>query len=267
MSSTILDQIIAHKREEVRGRIRNRSLAIVRALAEESERPRSFLASLCDPHKPRIIAECKKKSPSKGVLLEQYDPGSIATAYELGGAAAISVLTDEAYFGGKLEHLLEVKSKTSIPLLRKDFVIDEYQIFETLAAGGDSFLLLAGVLDTAQLQYFIEIGRDLGMEPLVETHSEADAQMALATDAKIIGINNRNLKTMQISLKTSLTLLAKIKGSDPAKRIFVCESGIHSASDVQIGLSAGFDAFLVGEHLMTADHPTQELLALRGQSC
>jgi indole-3-glycerol phosphate synthase len=258
----ILREIIAHKRLEVDARMRSKPIELVRAIAEEMPSSRDFYSSLASDDLPRIIAECKRQSPSKGIMKADYRPIEIAADYETGGAAAISVLTDEKYFGGKLSDLSEVSETVSIPVLRKDFIIDEYQIYEARAAGADSFLLISGVLDFAQLQYFCEIGRDLGMEALVECHNIEEVDSALKTDCKILGINNRNLKDMKVSLNTAVELAGHILKHD-SNRILVCESGIKSRDDIQRMQSVGYRAFLIGEALMLSPDPSQALMDLR----
>ncbi|MEZ4742775.1 MAG: indole-3-glycerol phosphate synthase TrpC [Bdellovibrionota bacterium] len=253
--NNILDEIIAHKKIEVEQRKKQKSYANIRALAEEHLEAKDFGCALLPMSDApiRIIAECKKMSPSKGLMCVNYNPASIAKAYEKGGAAAISVLTDEKYFGGSLEDLKKVRDITTLPILRKDFIIDEYQIFEARAAGADSFLLLSGVLDYAQLQYFIEIGRDLGMEPLIESHNKEQLEAALKTDGKILGINNRNLSTFSVDLQHSKELYNQAKGN-LNQRVLVCESGIKNSSDITKMKKVGFKAFLVGEALITNDN-------------
>ncbi len=257
-----MQEIVANKRLEVDARMRSKPIEIVRAIAEEMPPCRDFYASLCSDDLPRIIAECKRQSPSKGIIKADYNPIEIASYYEAGGAAAISVLTDDKYFGGKISDLSDVSESVSIPVLRKDFVIDEYQIYEARAAGADSFLLISGVLDFAQLQYFCEIGRDFGMEALVECHNREEVDAALKTDCKILGINNRNLKDMKVNLDVSVELADYILKTD-ADRILVCESGIKNRDDIQRMQSAGFRAFLIGEALMLSQSPTKALMDLR----
>ena len=264
---TILDEIIATKREEVAACKRQRPLARLMELVREVEPALNFGDALLPPvvnsknSRARVIAECKHKSPSKGIMCDPYDPVQIAKGYEANGAAAISVLTDEQYFGGHLSHLINVTGSVSIPVLRKDFIIDEYQVYEARAAGADTFLLLAGVLDTIELQYLIEVGRELGMEPLIESHNSAELAMAMATDGLIIGINNRNLKNFEVSFAQAETLAKQAKVTDHP-RILVCESGIKSAKDIEIMTGVGYNAFLIGEALITTPDPGKSLKAL-----
>jgi len=262
-TASILEKILLQKKDEVRTAKRARDLATVRAMAEGMDMPLSFFDALSSRDAgPRIIAECKRKSPSKGQFVSNYEPERIAGLYERGGAAAISVLTDEMFFGGHLSHLQAVSDFVSIPVIRKDFVIDEYQIFEARVYGASSYLLIAGVLDTAQLQYYTEIGRDLGMEPLIECHSEEEVELALKTDGKIIGFNNRNLHNFSISLETSMRLARSIQDQDKS-RVLVCESGVRTREDVAKSKSVGMNAFLIGEFLMTHPRPDQALMDLR----
>jgi indole-3-glycerol phosphate synthase len=257
-----LDKIIERKRWEISDRMRAKPLELVRALAEEQPSARSFWDALSKGTRPRIIAECKQRSPSKGVLKSNYDPVALALSYQAGGAAAISVLTDQEFFGGDIKHLTDVSLAVQIPVLRKDFVVDEYQILEARAAGADSFLLISGVLDYAQLQYFCEIGRDFAMEPLVECHNLQEVEIALRTDCKILGINNRDLKTMSIDLNTSVAMASEILARD-SSRLLVCESGIKTPQDIASMEASGFSAFLIGESLMLSQDPKKALLDLR----
>lgn len=188
--ATILEEILKQKRKEIIADRERWPLEVMKGLALGQEKPLDFYCALKDPG-IRIIAECKRQSPSRGVMVPHYDPISLAKAYERGGAAAISVLTDEVFFGGHLDHLADVRQKVKIPVLRKDFIVDEYQIFQARARGADSFLLLASVLDAIQIQYFIEVGRDLGMEALVEVHDEHELDSVLATDARLVGVIRR----------------------------------------------------------------------------
>lgn len=261
MAESVLAKIIANKEIEVSEAKRRTPSPELKAFCLESDPPKDFFGAISAGEAPRIIAECKKQSPSKGVIKEDYDPVAQALAYELGGAAAVSVLTDSVYFGGDLKHLNAVSHTVNIPVLRKDFIIDEYQIYEARRHGADSYLLLAGVLDAAKLQYFIEIGRDLGMEPLVETHDESEVASALQTDARIIGINNRDLKTMQVDFNHALSTAQLIMTRD-STRTLVCESGVTTRDQIEAAASVGMRAFLIGEHLMRSQDPEKALLAL-----
>jgi indole-3-glycerol phosphate synthase len=203
-----------------------------------------------------IIAEVKKASPSKGVIKENFDPVEIAKSYEKGGAKAISVLTDKKFFQGSPFYLRQVAEAVNLPVLRKDFIIDEFQIYGAKALGASSFLLIAAILDESQLKDFIDLGRELGMEPLVETHSEEEVEKALKCGAEIIGVNNRDLKTFNVSLETTLKLLPLIKSEN---KTLVSESGIKGKEDIIKLRNAGVDAFLIGETLMRSEKPEEVL--------
>lgn len=259
--ANVLQEIIAHKRTEVAAAKAARPLADVKAAAARAPKPRDFLATLARTDCPRIIAECKRKSPSRGIMMADYDPVRLATAYEAGGAAAISVLTDERFFGGTLSDMTKVRDALRIPVLRKDFIIDAYQIYEARAAHADTFLLLSGVLDERELEDLLGVGRSLGMEPLVESHSEAELIAALATSATILGINNRDLKTFHVDLETSRSLVAKAYQRTP-RPLMVCESGIKTAQDIERMKSVGYNAFLIGEALVTHPDPRSGLAEL-----
>jgi len=265
--ATILEEIVANKREEVAACKRLRPLKQIMELVQNVEPALNFgdallpSSSTTTKSLPRIIAECKHKSPSRGIICDPYDPVEIAKSYERNGAAAISVLTDEQFFGGHLSHLINVTGAVHIPVLRKDFIIDEYQIYEARAAGADTFLLLAGLLDTTQLQYFIEVGRELGMEPLIESHDTRELAMAMATDGLIIGINNRNLKTFSVTFDQATALAAQARRTDHP-RILVCESGIKTAKDIENMTGVGYNAFLIGEALVSTPDPGQSLSTL-----
>lgn len=261
----VLRDIIAHKHTEVAAAKAAVPLAEVIAKAVTAPPARDFHAALARTGGARVIAECKRQSPSRGVMIADYDPVRLATAYEAGGAAAISVLTDEKFFGGKLADMTAVRNALKIPVLRKDFIIDAYQIYEARAAHADTFLLLSGVLDRAKLEELLTIGRSLGMEPLVESHSEAELTAALSTSAKILGINNRDLKTFKVDLETSRALVAKAEGRMP-RPLMVCESGIKSAQDIERMKSVGYNAFLIGEALVTHPDPRAGLADLIAQS-
>lgn len=251
--TTILDEILARKKADLEHAKQRRAQSELEEQAAAMPPPRDFTAALRAPG-PRIIAECKRRSPSKGLMVDPYDPVALARAYAAGGCAAVSVLTDEPYFGGRLDHLIEVKKAVSVPVMRKDFVIDEYQVFEARANGADSFLLLSGVLDRETLERLLEVGRSLGMEPLVESHTDEQLETALATDARVLGINNRNLTDFSVDLSHARSLAEKIRSRDPA-RVLVCESGIHGPDDVAQMRVAGFQVFLVGEAVATAADP------------
>ena len=218
---------------------------------------RDFRAALAAA--PAIIAEIKKASPSKGVLADGFDPSSIARVYASGGAAALSVLTDEEFFQGSLADLEAARATVSLPVLRKDFTIDEIQVVEAAAYGADAILLIAAILDERALRDLRERAAAYGMAALVEVHDDAELDAAVASGAEIVGVNNRNLHTFEVTLETSLRLAGRI----PSGVIRVSESGIHSRADVARLQAAGFQAFLVGERLMKSGDAAQELRALR----
>lgn len=256
----MLKKILSVKKDEIELAKKQKPLSLLKDLVSAQSSPKDLgIALLRFSNMPvRIIAECKKKSPSRGLLTENYQPTSQALTYERAGAAAISVLTDEIFFGGSLNDLESVCDAVKIPVLRKDFIIDEYQIWQSRAKGADSFLLIASLLDVPSLQYLIEVGRELNMEPLVETHSQHDLDIALQTDAKIIGVNNRNLDTFAIDLNHSINLAKELK-KNGSGRIIVCESGISSHADIKTMQEAGYCAFLIGELLMQSKNPAQTL--------
>jgi indole-3-glycerol phosphate synthase len=218
---------------------------------------RDFLAAV-STRTPAVIAEIKKASPSKGVLAQEFHPAGIARVYQAGGAAALSVLTDEKHFQGSLSDLESAREAVQLPVLRKDFTIDPYHVHQAAAHGADAILLIAAILSEREMRDLRELADRYRMEALVEVHDAEELQPALASGARIIGVNNRNLHTFEVSLDTSLRLSDKI----PAGVVRVAESGIHSSADVQQLSSAGYQAFLVGEHLMKSGDPAGALRAL-----
>ncbi|MEO8097110.1 MAG: indole-3-glycerol phosphate synthase TrpC [Acidobacteriota bacterium] len=218
---------------------------------------RDFRAALL-AQKPAVIAEIKKASPSMGVFVEHYEPAVIAGVYRDGGAACLSVLTDRDYFQGSLDDLKSARAAVALPVLRKDFTIDDLHVVEAAAHGADAILLIAAILDTAELRRLREMAATFGMAALVEVHDAAELDAALESGADMIGVNNRNLHTFEVTLETSLRLSEKIPGSV----VKVAESGIHSREDVARLEGAGFHAFLVGEHLMKSPDPAAALKAL-----
>ena len=256
----ILARIVAHKREELaRG-----APAIDRWEREAEARSaarRDFRAALSN--RPRaIIAEAKKASPSKGVLSRDYDPARLATAYQRGGAAALSVLTDERFFQGTLDDLAAARAAVSLPVLRKDFTIAQSQIWEAAARGADAILLIAAILAEREMRDFREQAARFGMAALVEVHDRPELEKAIASGAEIIGVNNRDLATFEVTLETSLRLAEHM----PAGAIRVSESGIRDAGDIEKLSAAGYTAFLVGEHLMQSDDPAAALQRLVASS-
>jgi len=259
----ILEKIVAVKRQEVAAACKRKSLADVRFDAESRVLTRDFVAAMrakiASGH-AAVIAEIKKASPSKGVLRDDFIPADIAQSYAEYGAACLSVLTDVQFFQGCVDFLKQARASCPLPVLRKDFMIDAYQIYESRAMGADAILLIAACLDDAQMKDFEQIARSLDMAVLVEVHDAAELARALKLKTPLIGINNRNLKTFEVSLDTTLALMQGV----PADRIVVCESGIHTREDVLRMGSAGVNAFLVGEAFMRAKEPGEALAALFG---
>ncbi len=249
----ILARIVEHKRKERVSSAVPRAELERRALVHSSTR-RDFRAAL-EQRTPAIIAEIKKASPSKGVLTGNFDPARLAREYERGGAAALSVLTDAQFFQGSLADLKQARDASGIPVLRKDFTMDEYHVIEAAAHGADAILLIAAILPAAQIRSLRERAHELGMAALVEVHNEQELDSALDAGAAIIGVNNRDLNSFEVTLETSLRLSERI----PADIVKVSESGIHSAHDIRMLQSAGFQAFLVGEHLMRSGDPAAAL--------
>ncbi|WP_296492694.1 indole-3-glycerol phosphate synthase TrpC [Rhodoferax sp.] len=259
----ILDKIVAVKREEVAAAIQRKSLAAMRFDAESRVLTRDFVGALrakIAAGQPAVIAEIKKASPSKGVLRADFIPADIAQSYAEYGAACLSVLTDAQFFQGCIDFLKQARASCQLPVLRKDFMIDAYQVYESRSMGADAILLIAACLDDAQMRDFEQIAHDLDMAVLVEVHDAQELARALKLKTPLIGVNNRNLKTFEVSLDTTLSLMKDI----PADRLLVCESGIHSRDDVLRMGAAGVNAFLVGEAFMRADEPGEALVALFG---
>ena len=256
---SILADILEHKAMEVAARRRQRPLAAMRTAAAAADACRGFAAALAD-RTPAVIAEVKQASPSKGVIREHFEPAAIARSYEAAGAACLSVLTDERYFLGCDGHLAEARLATSLPTLRKDFVIDEYQLFEARALGADCVLLIAAALPPQRLAEFSQLAAELGMDALVEVHDRGELEAVLRASPKLVGINNRNLRTFDTSLDTTLDLLDAI----PAGVRVVTESGIRTPADVRRLREAGVNAFLVGEAFMREEDPGAALRALFG---
>ena len=246
-----LDEIVAHKRLELPERMAALPLAEVRAQAEAAATPADFLAAVRRPPgaRPRLIAEIKRASPSRGLLAPDFDPLRLATLYRENGAAAISVLTDQRFFGGSLEDLRQVSAlRPGLPTLRKDFILEEYQVYEARAAGASAVLLIAACLEPARLRALRQLAEELDLTALVEAHDRAELEAALACAAGLVGINTRALHTFVTRLETSLELRALV----PPGVAVVAESGIHRREDVDRLAEAGVDAILVGEALVTA---------------
>ena len=262
--SDILNKIIAVKREEIAAAIKRKPLAEMRLDAESRVQTRDFVGALrgkIAAGKPAVIAEIKKASPSKGVLRADFIPADIAQSYAEHGAACLSVLTDQQFFQGSVDYLKQARASCSLPVLRKDFIIDAYQVYESRVMGADCILLIAACLDDAQMKALEQLALSLDMAVLVEVHDETELERALQLKTPLLGINNRNLKTFEVTLDTTLGLLPKV----PSDRILITESGIMSPGDVKRMQGAQVNAFLVGEAFMRADDPGAALAQLFGE--
>lgn len=244
--TTILDKIVATKREEIAQAQSARPIEQLREAVDEVPVVRDFFAALAAPGPIKLIAEIKKASPSAGVIREDFSPTSIAKTYAGHGATCLSVLTDEAYFQGKLDHLAQVRAQVDIPLLRKDFILDTYQLLEARIAGADAVLLIAECLDDCNLRKLHNEAIELGMTPLVELYEPENVARVVEAGATLIGINNRDLRTFETDLNHTIRLRSEL----PDDCVVVAESGIRTAQDVQRLSEAGIDAILVGESLM-----------------
>jgi len=259
----ILRKILARKREEIAARASRLPLKVLQERAGSMPAPRGFLQAIRNrlaAGRTAVIAEIKKASPSKGLLRNPFVPAEIAASYARHGAACLSVLTDEPFFQGSVANLQQARAACELPVLRKDFLIDEYQVVEARAMGADCVLLIAACLDDAQMAGMEACARDLGLDVLVEVHDDAELRRALQLKTPLIGVNNRNLRSFEVSLDTTLGLLAQL----PAGRLLVTESGIATPADVQRLRAAGVQAYLVGEAFMRAADPGQALAALFG---
>ncbi|HXG68370.1 MAG TPA: indole-3-glycerol phosphate synthase TrpC [Blastocatellia bacterium] len=255
----VLDRIIEAKALRVREALRARPFANLIRECRESPRPhRSLKDALSGGDRVHIIAEIKRRSPSKGIIREDFHPVAIAESYAEGGAAALSVLTEEDFFGGSLDHLRAVREHVNLPLLRKDFLFCEYQLYEAAAAGADAVLLIVAALDDELLTRLVALADELGLDALVEVHTLAEMERAIRANAKIIGVNNRDLTTFTVDLETSLRLAE----AAPRDAILVSESGISAGDDIRLLRAAGFQAFLIGEHFMRAERPGAALKRL-----
>ncbi|MBI4441968.1 MAG: indole-3-glycerol phosphate synthase TrpC [Acidobacteria bacterium] len=256
--SHILARIVLAKRVE----LQTCRLTVPQPELERQIRPRPrgvFRRALADAGASgAIIAEIKHASPSAGILRQDYDPAALACAYERAGASALSVLTDREFFQGSLEHLKQARAATSLPVLRKDFTLDEYHLYEAAAAGADAVLLIAAILAPALLKQLLEQSRKLGLDALVEVHTREELRTALDAGSEIIGVNNRDLNTFAVSLETSLELIDSI----PDQAVAVSESGLKTAEEMERLRAAGFDAFLIGERFMREPDPGSALAAL-----
>lgn len=259
--SDILEKIVAVKRQEVAAALARKPLSAMRADAESRVLTRDFVGAMrakIAVGLPAVIAEVKKASPSKGILRPDFIPADIAQSYAEHGAACLSVLTDQQFFQGSVDYLKQARASCDLPVLRKDFMVDPYQVYEARAMGADCILLIAACLDDAQMQSLEALAMSLDMAVLVEVHDGAELQRALQLKTPLLGINNRNLKTFDVSLDTTLGLIKEV----PAGHLLVTESGISTVADVQRMRAAGVQAFLVGEVFMRADEPGQALAEL-----
>lgn len=259
--SDVLSKIVEVKRQEVAAAIKRKSFDAVRADAESRVLTRDFLSALrarTDKQQTAVIAEIKKASPSKGVLRADFVPADIAQSYAEHGAACLSVLTDVQFFQGSVDFLKQARASCHLPVLRKDFMIDAYQIYESRAMGADAILLIVACLDDARMQELEAIALSLDMAVLVEVHDEQELERALRLKTPLLGVNNRNLKTFEVSLDTTLRLMSEL----PSERLLICESGIHTREDVLRMRAAGVQAFLVGEAFMRTPEPGETMAAL-----
>ena len=258
---TVLEKIVARKVEEVAERRARAPLAEVEALARAADAPRGFARAMqgqAARKQAAVIAEVKKASPSKGVLREHFVPAEIARSYEEGGATCLSVLTDVDFFQGGDAYLQEARAACQLPVIRKDFLIDPYQVVEARALGADCVLLIAACLEDGQMRELAATAKDMGLDVLVEVHDGAELERALQLETPLLGINNRNLHTFDVSLETTLDLLPRV----PRDRLVVTESGILTRADVELMEISGVYAFLVGEAFMRAENPGAELRRL-----
>jgi len=259
--STILDEILAHKREEVSARQARQPAAALQAALADAPSPRAFAAALTarmDRGEPAVIAEIKKASPSRGVIRADFDPPAIARSYAAAGAACLSVLTDVRYFQGHDDCLRAARAACALPVLRKDFVVDEYQLLEARALGADCVLLIVAALDAGQLKALHDGARELGLDVLLEVHDARELATALTLEPRLVGINNRDLRSFETRLDTTLELLPQI----PPEVAVITESGIHSVDDVAAMRNRGVHGFLVGEAFMRAADPGAALQSL-----
>lgn len=263
MSNTpdILQKILKRKAEEITAAVAQESLASLSQRAEAGLPVRGFIQAIENKiaaGKAGVIAEIKKASPSKGVIRENFDPVEIAKSYESAGAACLSILTDRDFFQGSTEYLMQARAATSLPVIRKDFIIDPYQVYEARAMNADCILLIVSALGDAMLNELLGLAHHLNMDVLMEVHDRDEMERALMTGARLIGVNNRNLRTFELSLDTTLGMLDML----PKDRILVTESGIHVPADVKLMRDNKVNAFLVGEAFMRADIPGDKLAEL-----
>lgn len=258
---TILQNIVARKYEEVKERRAQTPLSELEQLSAAAGAPRGFadaLRSRAAERQPAIIAEIKKASPSKGIIRENFVPADIAASYEQGGAACLSVLTDVDFFQGHDDYLQQARAACSLPVIRKDFMVDPYQVVEARAIGADCILLIVASLEDGQMAELASVAAEHGLDVLVEVHDGAELDRALKIDTPLIGINNRNLHTFEVSLETTLDLYPNV----PADRLLITESGILNRADVDVMLAHDIYSFLIGEAFMRAEDPGAELKRL-----
>jgi indole-3-glycerol phosphate synthase len=255
---TVLKKILARKAEEIAERKAKVSLEQLKLAIQGASAPRGFANALQEKiaaGESAVIAEIKKASPSKGVIREDFDPVAIAQSYELGGAACLSVLTDVDFFQGADQYLIDARAACKLPVIRKDFIVDQYQLYEARAMGADCVLLIVSALKVSELEALHAKALELGLDVLVEVHDQPELDIALTIENPLIGINNRNLHTFEVSLDNTFELLDQI----PAERIVITESGIHSSQDVKAMKEKNVHGFLVGEAFMRSDNPGQKL--------
>jgi len=258
----ILDEIITHKRLEVSQARKRVPVSELRAAAERQPAARDFVGAFAGADRPYLLAEIKAASPSAGAIRTGFDPAAIARQYEQAGAAALSVLTDEKYFKGSLQHLQRARAATSLPVLRKEFIIDPYQVYESRAAGADAILLMAQVLEPRPLRELLDLAHQLGMGALVEGHTAEEIDKAVASGARLIGINNRNLRTFQTDLATTAARMKQI----PQDRLVISQSAMHTRADVEQAAAAGAAGVQVGEALMRSADIAAKARELMGWS-
>jgi indole-3-glycerol phosphate synthase len=259
----LLEAIVAATRSRVAAAQAREPRAALEARAM-ARRPdgAAFAAALSRPDRVNVIAECKRRSPSRGVLRAAYEPVAIAKGYERAGAAAISVLTEPGFFDGSLQHLESIRGAVSVPLLRKDFIVDEYQLLEARAAGADAILLIVAALDDGSLARLAAAAAELGLAALVEVHDAGECDRALACGARILGVNNRNLRTLEVNLEASHAIASRL----PAGVIAISESGLKTPDDLRTMTGLGYRAFLIGERFMVAPDPGAALAELLASS-
>jgi indole-3-glycerol phosphate synthase len=258
-SGTVLDRIIEARRASIAHRKKSVPEAALRFGVKHAQPVRDFAAAL-GRDSLNVIAELKKASPSRGLIRADFDPVGLARDFEAAGAAALSVLTEEEFFQGDLKYMRDARAAVGLPVLRKDFIVDPWQVWEARATNADSFLLIVAALSDALLTELLTLGRELGMEALVEVHTREELTRALAVGARIVGVNNRDLRTLEVRIETSNELIEAV----PEECIAVCESGLRSHQDLARLRAAGFDAFLIGEHLMSQADPGTALRTLLG---